>query len=1071
MKQTLYLFLSLLVFAACSPLLAQVGTDGSILGVVQDSSGALMPGVTVTVANLDTGLVQTAIADDQGYFEIRPLPRGFYSVAVSLSGFKTWKLDRTELVAGEKKRVTPLLEVGEVTEEVRVEAGAELVQTERASLESVIEEKQIRDLPLLGRNAIELVQLVPGMRFVGVGGLAREHTVQGQGQRVDATEFTVDGVNANDPSNERGMAFPNLDTVAEFSVETSNFSAEHGRNPLQVMLVTKSGGNKFHGTLWEFHQNDAINARNAFALTKPKLIENQAGFTLGGPIFRNKTFFFGSLEGTITRTERIYNSLTVSPRVLAGDFSQSSRKPNDPLTGARFPGDVIPANRISPVSKFFFPYLLTPNSAGNRFRGVAPDPNDLYNGTARVDHQLTPAQRIYLRWVRISESEDIPGYKPDVLLNQELDQHNLGLNYNWTITPAMLLTVSTGFLHSDTRNQSDQVGKENLTQKGGVQGFQTEGRAEAIGLPNVNLTGYSGFSVPAQTPGRFRRQIIDSKASLNVVRGRHSVSLGYSYGDRRTLASHASASARGTFTFNGQYTTDGFADFLLGLAQFSERNFPLVNFGMAHSPYSALYVQDYWRIHPHLTVGLGARLDYWHEKAFVRGAGATFDLQRGKVIAGENDKGKVDLSAQPTAPFLGAATQDLWVSASDAGLPPGLFKDRGFVSPRLGVAWRPWGGTGLVVRGGYGIFTTMFNGNITGSQIIGPPFWTFERQTLTRTNRVTWDKIWPQDPRLFIAPSVAAAAYDVEPARIHEWNVSIQKALPGPKWFPGLRSALTISYVGNRGDKLITRLDHNEVKPGSYTNLQAAKPYPRLGTVRLYENIGTSSYHALQVKWARRFAQGLGYTLSYAFARNIDENGASTTDFPMPFAPPGYNRGRSELERRHILAINTIGQIPVGHGRAFGSGLHPVVNALVGGWQLSGIYRFTSGSPLTLTVPGATLGNGFNTRPNLVGDPEADPPAGRWFNPAAFAAPARSVFGDSGIGILDGPGDHVLDTSLIKNFHFAEGRFVQVRWEMFNAVNHVNLGNPNTTIGVGDTGRILSAGSARRMQFGLKLIF
>jgi hypothetical protein len=270
----------------------------------------------------------------------------------------------------------------------------------------------------------------------------------------------------------------------------------------------------------------------------------------------------------------------------------------------------------------------------------------------------------------------------------------------------------------------------------------------------------------------------------------------------------------------------------------------------------------------------------------------------------------------------------------------------------------------------------------------------------------------------------------------------------------------------------LTRLDHNEVPPGRYTNLQAAKPYPLLGTVRLYENIGDSWYHSFQLRFDRRFARGLGYALSYAFARNIDENGASITDFPTPFAPRGYDRGRSQLERRHVLTANTIWEIPVGRGRRCLASLPAALNWVIGGWQLSGLYNFTSGSPLTLTVPGATLGNGFNTRPNLVGNPRlSNPSASLWFNPGAFEAPPSFTFGNSSIGFLDGPGEHLFDTAFLKNFYLSETRYLQLRWEMFNAVNHVNLGDPVLTLGLTTTGTISAAGSARQMQFALKINF
>lgn len=1057
--------LATLLVLACGLALAQTGTDATILGIVRDSSGAVVPGVTVRVTGLDTGLARTTTSNESGGFEVQALPRGPYSVEATATGFRSWRLARVEVTAGEQKRVAPVLEVGDIQQQVTVEAGVELMQTEKVSIELAIEEKQIRDLPLNGRNAIELVNLVPGMRFQGVSGNSAEHTVQGVGQREDQTGFSVDGLDSNDPSNERGIAFPNLDSVAQFSVQTGNFSAELGRNPLQVMMITKSGTNQYHGTLWEFHRNGALDARNAFSTTSPKLVRNQFGASAGGPVIRNKTFFFASFEGTRIRRETVYNSNTIAPEMLEGQFT---RRITDPASGAVFANDRIPVSRFSAASRFFFPHILLPNSADLRFRAVAPQPNRNDDSMLRIDQQLRDNQRFHVRWIRVQQRQETNGYRPEVLNGQDLVQHNLGMNYNWSLTPATLFILAAGYLQSDAVLTSPLVGKENLTALAGIQGFPTQGRELAIGLPTVNFAGYTGFSWPTQVPARFRREDLHGKAGISLVRGSHSLSFGYEYNDRRTLAIHSSTSPRGTFTFNNQYTGDGFADYLLGLLASDEKNVTLQAFGMGHSPYSALYAQDYWRLGSRLTLNMGLRYDRWHEKTLVRNNGATFDVARGKAIAAVDKEGRVDLTAQAVAPFLAAFTQGLWIPASEAGIPGGLFEASGFLSPRVGAAWRPTGKDDWVLRGGYGIYTSSYNGNITGSQVIGPPYWTFERQSFTRASLQRWETAFPAEPRAFAPPSVAAARFDVRPMQMREFNVSLQRSLP---W---THSALTLSYVGNRGRDLITRLDHNEVPPGNYgANLQAAKPYPRLGTVRLYENIGRSWYNALHAKVERRFTRGLGYALAYAFSRHIDEYGSSiAADFPTPFAPAGYDRGRAELERRHVLTLNGIYEIPVGRGRKFASGLAPAANFLAGGWQLSGIYSFTSGSPLSLTVAGATLGNSFSTRPNLVGNPAVDhPTADLWFNPAAFAAPPQYRFGNSGLGLIDGPGRHILDVALMKDFPFAEGRYVQFRWELFNAPNYVNLNNPNTTLAQNTTAKILGSGAARQMQFGLKVIF
>jgi hypothetical protein len=1071
MRRIRFSLLLIVVTLVCAfNLIAQVGSDASILGVVTDSSGAIIPKATVTIVNLDTGFQRSVTSGEGGEFEALALPTGPYSVSVTNPGFSTWKLGRIDLTVASRQRISPVLKVGDVTEQISVDATAELIQTERSSVSTIVEEKQMRELPLNGRNPVQLVALAPGMRYLGRSGPERGSSVQGVGGRDDSTEFQLDGLNANAGMDERGMAIPNVDTIAEFSVETNSFSAEQGRNPLQVLMLTKSGTNAFHGTLWEFLRNEKLDAFNTFAkrpgARKPKLSRNQFGATIGGPVIKNKTFFFASFEGTTIRQERIYNSNTILPEMLNGDFSSVATPIRDPLNGQPFAGNRIPADRIASSSKFFTPYILLPNAPNGFFRATAPVPDDTWEGTMRIDHQITDRQRIYGRWVAYDNSADSPDYRPEVAQTNNTRQHNIAMNYTYSVAPTWLINLGANYMSSFNRFSSPVVGIDNLTQQAGIQGFATSGREGSTGLPSVSITGYTGFNAPWGNPGRLWMEAKNAKATTSLIRGKHTMNLGYEINDRTTFGQHSSFAARGNFTFNGQYTGNGFADYLLGYTSAGGRNFPLQTFGMKHSPYSAIYLQDAWKPTSNLTVNLGLRYDRWHAKRAVRGNVTSFDPVSGKAIAGEDKNGQVDLTAQPVAKFVAAATQGLWVSASDIGAPPGLFEANGFFSPRIGVAWRPGKSDSLVIRGGYGIFASSFIGNITASAIVGPPFWNYENPTYTTASLQRWETAFSNDPTVFLSPGVSAAAYNVDAQKAHEWNFSVQKSLP-------FSSALTISYVGNKILDVISGNLRNEVPPGQYTNLQAARPYPRFAGITLYENLGKTWYNALQMKVERRFSQGLLFNTVYSYGKHmVDGVGSDVWSAPEPFAPDGYNRGRSAFDRTHILNVNAVYELPFGRGRKHLTGSNPIVNGVLGGWQLTGIYSFTSGAPLSISVPGSTLGNGRGTRANVTGDPAlSNGSADQWFNTAAFSAPPQYQFGNSAIGVLDAPGSHSLDTGLMKNFYITEFKHIQFRWEMFNAPNHVNLGGPGTTLATSTFGRITSAGNARQMQLALKFVY
>jgi hypothetical protein len=1078
----------LIFFVMGASAIAQVGTEAVILGSVTDQSGAVIPGATVTVRNDDTGFQTSTKSDASGSFEIVALPIGRYTVSVSAQGFATWTLADVQLGVGERKRVSPTLQVGGVTEKVNVTTTVELIQTDTVNTGLTVEQKVVQDLPLNGRNPIQLTALTPGLVYMGIaggnpvgGGPERGSFVFGSGQRSDQTQFQLDGLNVNAGMDEGAVGVPSIDTIAEFNVETANFSAEHGRMPIQVIMASKSGTNGLHGDAFEFLRNNVLDARNTFASSTPKLTLNQFGGSVGGPIIKDKTFFFFSWSENRIRQEQIYNSTVVQPALLNGDFSSLPYPIKDPTTGLSFPGNRIPTSRMSSASQFFFPYILVPNSPDGRFHAVAPVSNDTRIVSGRIDHQITSKQRIYGRWNYDNNPTQQSDYQPSVLSTNQTSHQNIALNYTYNIKPPMLLSINLGYLNSinNFTSPGNILGKQNLTEEAGINGFPTEPRAQAIGLPSVSFSGgtviagtsygiYTGFNEPWGVPGSLWMENKDGRANIVYTRGKHSLNIGYEYNDRSTFGRHASYASRGNFTFNGQYTGDAFADYLLGYPNTAGRMVPLGTFGAKHIPYEAIYAQDYWNLTPRFTLNFGLRYDYWADQSYVNGNGATFDTKIGKLVASVKNNGQVDLysTAPAEAPIWAALNSNLWVPATQVpGFPWGLRNPKGYPSPRVGFAWRVTSKGDLVVRAAYGIFASSYVGNQTASSI-NAPYFIFESLSFSPSGPSNWQNIFANAPTSFGPPLIYAPDYNVNPQKSHEWNVSVQKTLPA-------NSALTLSYVGSHVFDAYSANFVNEVPPGQYANLQASRPYQGISSITDYNNLGHIWYNGLQAKWERRFTNGLLFTTSYAFGKVMVDGVASDAwSSPTPFAPSGYNRGVSQYNRTHVLTLNTLYDLPVGRGRKYLSSSNRLVNGVLGGWEIGGIYSFVSGQPLTLDYAGATLGNGWDTRPNVVGDWHVpNPGPHEWFNPAAFSAPPAYTFGNSGIGFMSGPALHALDSVLMKNFNISESKYFQFRWEMFNALNNVNYNDPSVTFGSTALGQIFSANPAREMQFALKFFF
>ena len=1060
-----------LVLFACSQLMSQSGTEGAFFGTVTDSSSSAVPAAEVVATHVGTGLSKQAETDAQGNFTLFALPIGKYTVVVKAKGFKTWQLTGAELTVGDRSRLTPVLVVGELSESVSVVANAELLQTEKSSSETVVQMQQIRELPLDTRNPLALISLVPGMRWESTqSGGERATFVQGQGLRSNKTAFSLDGISANAPMDEGGTGIPNVDAIAEFSVETLNFSAENGRDPLQVKIATKSGSNEIHGAAWEFNQNDAYNARNTFALERPRVRRNQFGAAVGGPVIHNKTFFFGNFEGTVVHNAQVWNTQAVTAAMKLGDFSALSKTIIDPLTGKAFSGNIIPSNRISSASSYFLPKLLQANSSDGMFRANTGTVNDTWEGTGRIDHQITDSQRIYGRYLTVRQPSTAYGYSPSTVTNDEVTQQSLAVNYSWTLSANTVVTLQGGLLRTRESYTNADLGKVNDALQAGIQGFPTAGREKWIGPPNLYFdSGYQGISYSGWgVPGALYGGVYNGKADVRHSRGGHTIAAGFEYADVHTYGDHGSGNSRGTFGFWNLYSGDGFADFLLGYPSYSARNAPLAAFGTERAPYTGYYVNDSWRIRPNLSLDLGLRYERWLARHNSRNAASTWDPKLMKVVAANESNGQINSRAFLTTPNVAAATSGLWVTARQAGYPDNLWEGNGNWAPRIGVVYRPFSKRQFVIRGAYGLFYNTMTGNRSASAAANLPFWGVESVGFSPTELKPWETIWSANPNAFGTFSMGEAQDPrLKPARTQEWNVTIQTSLP-------FSTALTVTYAGTKVDRELGIISYNTPTIGPHASLQADRPIPLLGDVTRVENYGRNWYNGLQTKIERRFASGIAYTISYAFSRSMGEGLDGTDEYAsvIPYSPAWYNRGRTPFDYRHVEFATLLWEIPFGHGRKFHGDGNRLLDAIAGGWSLAVTEQARSGQPLSIDGGYSNLGNGNRTRADLIGDPSASnkSPAA-WFNTAAFARPALYTFGSSSLGIVEGPGFLGINTGLSKQFRVAEKKDLQFRWEAFNVFNRVNYSSPSTDITSSNFGKITSANTARYMQLGLKFLF
>ena len=1057
-----------IILTTCT-LNAQTPT-GSVSGSVADSTGAQVAGATVRLINDDTHETRTATTGPTGAYLFPIVPVGNYTVEAEAPGFKTEKRSGIKLDVNQNGRVDLVLQVGSVREVVEVKADAPLVDTMDTQIGDTVDEERIDNLPLLGRNIYDLIGLMPGAVNVtmGVSGSNDSNQMSVNGNNIRSNSFYIEGGQNTSQWRNGGNQAPNPDAIAEFHLITSNFDSEYGRQAGSVLNVAlRSGTNAFHGSLFEFLRNDTVNATNYFRTTSPTLRWNQFGGTFGGPIRRDKTFFFASYQGFRESTTTEKNSVIV-PTVAqrSGDFSAlaAASRPKDPTTNVAFPGGIIPASRLDPVAQNIIKTMipLPTNGAGTNFSIAEPSPVTENQESFKIDHQLTAANHLSgtlfinrsntVLPFGASANSQIPNWSTT---NAVYRQNNIIVNDTFVIAPNLISEARFSYV---------------LNYYGTACAISTSwadwGSKVVLGIgpprpPLLVIT--NGFTAG---PGGGANDIMPQSTwggneRLTWVKGAHNIRMGVSYFWNHFLETGNWLGA-GQVRFTGASTGNGEADFQLGLANtFRQNNGLNRNFQQSNE---AAFIQDNWRVLPKLTLQLGLR---WELNPPYTSAGG----QLGGFQFGTESK------IYPTAPLGMLFPGDPGVPA---GIAPAIYSNFG---PRIGFAWDPFGNGKTAVRGGYGVFYSIGMVNLV-SNLQNQPF--IVDITLNATKNLTdpWADFggspYPytlnaKNP-IFVTPiSQNYAGGGWGSPYVEQYNFTVQQQL-----FRTM--SLSVGYVGNNSRKLLIQRDSNApiYGPGATaSNVQQRRPYlPNLfGGIFEDETAANASYNSLQATFTRRFANNFTFNANYVWSKAIDINDDQATSISAVTVSDSYNLrrdiGPAAFNYPQVFKMSWVYLSPRIHFLGF------VGREALSGWNLSGIMTDRTGHSMNvLSAVDTNVDGNAQDRPNVVGDPHLSGSRSRtqlkaeFFNTAAFArVPAGVLYGNSGRNNLIGPRAVTWNAAAMKDFLITEHKRLQFRTDFFNALNDVNFSDPNTSVGNGNFGKLTGAAASRQLQFCLKLYF
>lgn len=1038
---------------------------GTILGTVRDPSGAAVPDATVRVLRANPPFERQTQSDADGNYLLPQVPVGAYQVFFEKTGFQKLVRNNVELSAAQSLRVDSTLTLGSVAESVEVSTHVAQVDTATANVGSTIFGSQVQEIALNTRSFTQLMTLQPGVssQQAQQPGFGSNTSVpfSFNGGQTGANNWTLDGGRNIDTFNGNNLSMVNLDAIAEVRIERNAYSAEYGRNGgAQVNVITKSGTNDFHGTLFEFFRNDKLDARNFFAPIRPKNRYNNFGGTLGGALIKDRLFFFVSNEyrriqqNTGTRTTTVPTNTQIG-----GDFA-GGRTLTNPTNGQPFPNNRIPANMIdSNAAALIQTYYQRPTPGFQQgalnFTSTEPDGTRYRSALGRFDYNWKPNLLLFGRYNIDSTRLFSPyGLFASNTMNGVADSEQahvirvMNLSANWIASPNVVNQITSAFFHTSlaisTGPNAARARAANLTIP---RVFDTVTDSDGL-IPSISLAqGYASIDIrwPQNISG-YTWELIDN-LSWNI--GRHSIKMGGSIDKENKSQNQSNPNNNGTFSFNGSASGDALADFLLGRAfQYTENSAHI--FGVSRWMNLSGYIQDQIRASSRLSLNLGLRYEFYQPEKDTDGfysffLRSKFDPSKapqiipgtGQIVTGTENYGNGIVIAGKDGPFGNSVTNTVFNT----------------FAPRGGFSYALTKDNLTVLRGGFGMFHDRWAQNVSALRNNYP----FNQSASIFSTELS-NPAGGQRRFFPIALTNFESPWNIP--YYMKWSLGIQRQLAA-------QMLLDVSYVGSRGVALVRARDINQplasvAVASSQLNPNAARPYPGFAGITTYETTGNSIYHSLQVSGSRRFSGGFALQASYTFSRSFDNNVTPINSY----ADSRMERALSTFDRPHVLALSYIYELP------FLRASQGFTRKAFYGWQVSGISRFESGTPATVTIPADRAGVGGGAqRPDLIAPVTLDKTLGRWFSTASFANPALGTFGNAGRSLFRAPGINNWDVSFIKKTEITERLALQFRAEFFNLFNHTQYAGINTSFGAAAFGQVTSARDPRITQLALRFLF